>query len=64
MPIRHDGRRSKCQHIFAPQRTRHDDTAGSVDSVDLEDMLGQIEADGDYSIALDISLFHGRCSFR
>ena len=54
----------ECQHIFPPQRPGHEDAAGGVNGMDLEDMLGQIEADGGYSIEIGSSLFHGRCSFR
>lgn len=46
----------ECQHIFAPERSVRDDPAGEVYRVDLEDVLGQIKADGGYSIEISVSL--------
>lgn len=54
----------ECQHIFAPNRSVRDDPTGNVYRVDLEDVLGQIEADGKLQYEISVSLFHGRCSFR
>ena len=53
----------ECQNILAPKRSGRDAAALNIDCVNLEDMLGQIEANGGNSAEIGDILVHGRCSF-
>jgi hypothetical protein len=54
----------ECQNILPPQRPVRDDVARGIHRVNLEDVLGQIEANGSNSAKIDGNIAHGRCSFR